>query len=260
MEFDGTIFWDALTSQEYLDGAVLSIGLAAASQVLAVIIGFVVALGRISKHRAPRAVAGLYVWFFRAIPTLLVLLLVWNAGPQLFPALREDWFSPFLAGLIGLSIVEAAYMAEIIRAALLSIDDGQAVAARALGLTPLQVLRKVLVPQAIKVALPPTGNEFIAMIKYTSLASVISLRELLTTAQVGVSVTFRYAEYYVAALVYYLVIVSLVMLLQSWIERRYRWTSTVPTRRFLPPSWSRRSPGAPGSTGTPNAAQEALKV
>ncbi|GAA1995743.1 amino acid ABC transporter permease [Nakamurella flavida] len=228
MEFDTTIFWDALTSQEYLDGAVLSLVLAAAAQILAVIIGFVVALGRVSKRRIPRGIAAVYVWFFRAIPTLLVLLLIWNAGPQLFPALREDWFSPFLAGLIGLAVVEAAYMAEIIRSALLSVDEGQALAARALGLTPAKVMRKVLVPQAIRVALPPTGNEFIAMIKYTSLASVISLRELLTTAQVGVSVTFRYAEYYVAALVYYLVIVSVVMALQAMLERRYRWVSRTP--------------------------------
>lgn len=231
MQFDGAIFWNALTSPEYLHGALLSIGLAAAAQILAIAIGFVVALGRISRRRIPRAAAAIYVWFFRAIPTLLVLLLIWNAGPQLFPALREDWFSPFLAAFIGLAVVEAAYMAEIIRSALLSIDDGQALAARALGLSPVRVLAKVLVPQAIKVALPPTGNEFIAMIKYTSLASVISLRELLTTAQAGVSVTFRYAEYYVAALVYYLVIVSIVMALQWWVERRYRWVSATRPKR-----------------------------
>ncbi|TKV58802.1 amino acid ABC transporter permease [Nakamurella flava] len=242
MQFDGAIFWNALTSPEYLHGALLSLGLAAAAQMLAIALGFVVALGRISRRRVPRAASALYVWFFRAIPTLLVLLLIWNAGPQLFPALREDWFSPFLAAFIGLAVVEAAYMAEIIRSALLSIDDGQALAARALGLSPLRVLAKVLVPQAIKVALPPTGNEFIAMIKYTSLASVISLRELLTTAQAGVSVTFRYAEYYVAALVYYLVIVSIVMALQWWVERRYRWVSATRPKRQSS-VWSRK----PGS-------------
>lgn len=231
MEWDGHIFFGALFSKEYLDGAILSVTLAAASQVVAVLLGFVVALGRLSKSRPARSVAGLYVWFFRAIPTLLVLLLVWNAGPQLIPALRQDWFSPFLAGLIGLSVVEAAYMAEICRSALMSVDEGQSLAARALGLSPARVMFKVLLPQAIRVALPPTGNEFIAMIKYTSLASVISLRELLTTAQNGVSVTFRYAEYYVAALVYYLVIVSVVMYGQSLIERRFRWVSKQPGRR-----------------------------
>ena len=154
-----------------------------------------------------------------------MLLIIWNAGPQLFPGLRENWFTPFIAAFVGFAVVEAAYMAEIIRSALLSVDDGQHLAARALGLTPSRVMFKVVLPQATKVALPPTGNEFIAMLKYTSLASVISLRELLTTAQAQVSVTFRYAEYYAAALVYYLVIVSVAMILQTLLERRYRWIS-----------------------------------
>lgn len=225
MTFDWDTFTGALFSQGFLNGALLSIALAATSMVLATLLGFGVALLRIAKNRPARAVGGVYVWFFRAIPTLLVLLLIWNAGPQIFPSLRENWFTPFLAGLIGFSVVEAAYMAEILRSALQSVDDGQHVAARALGMPPRQVLFKVVLPQAIKVAIPPSGNEFIAMLKYTSLASVISLRELLTTAQAGVSVTFRYAEYYTAALVYYLVIVSVLMAGQQLVERRYRWVS-----------------------------------
>nr|WP_296765834.1 amino acid ABC transporter permease [Rhodococcus sp. (in: high G+C Gram-positive bacteria)] len=225
MTFDGNIFFTALTSSAFLYGAWLSLALAVVSMICATIIGFVVALGRISKNRLFRSAAGVYVWIFRAIPTLLVLLIIWNAGPQLFPGLRENWFTPFFAAFIGFAVVEAAYMAEIIRSALLSVDEGQHLAARALGLKPWRVMFKVVLPQAIKVALPPTGNEFIAMLKYTSLASVISLRELLTTAQAEVSVTFRYAEYYAAALVYYLVIVSVAMVLQSLVERRYRWIS-----------------------------------
>lgn len=225
MTFDVEIFFSALTSSEFLYGAWLSLALAVVSMVFAVVIGFVVALGRISRNRLFRSVAGFYVWFFRAIPSLLVLLIIWNAGPQLFPGLRENWFTPFIAAFIGFAVVEAAYMAEITRSALLSVDDGQHLAARALGLKPHRVMFKVVLPQAIKVALPPTGNEFIAMLKYTSLASVISLRELLTTAQAQVSVTFRYAEYYAAALVYYLVIVSIAMAIQMLIERRYRWIS-----------------------------------
>jgi His/Glu/Gln/Arg/opine family amino acid ABC transporter permease subunit len=225
MTFDWNIFVDALTSSEFLHGAWLSLALAVASMIFATVIGFAVALMRTNRRKPLRAVGGVYVWFFRAIPTLLVLLIIWNAGPQLFPALRENWFTPFFAAFIGFAIVEAAYMAEILRSALNSVDEGQHQAARAIGLPPHKVLFKVVLPQAIKVALPPTGNEFIAMLKYTSLASVISLRELLTTAQVGVSVTFRYAEYYSAALVYYLVIVSVLMALQSLVERRYRWVS-----------------------------------
>lgn len=225
MDFEWDMFTEALTSSAFLHGAMLSVALAVCAMVLASIVGFGVALLRIASNRVATAVGGAYVWFFRAIPTLLVLLLIWNAGPQLLPALRDDWFTPFLAALIGFSVVEAAYMAEILRSALLSVDDGQHLAARALGLPPHKVLFKVVLPQAIKVAIPPSGNELIAMLKYTSLASVISLRELLTTAQSQVSVTFRYAEYYSAALVYYLVIVSALMAVQHVVERRYRWIS-----------------------------------
>jgi len=225
MDFEWDMFTAALTSSAFVHGAMLSVGLAVCAMVLASIVGFGVALLRIASNRVATAVGGAYVWFFRAIPTLLVLLLIWNAGPQLLPALRDDWFTPFLAALIGFSVVEAAYMAEILRSALLSVDDGQHLAARALGLAPHKVLFKVVLPQAIKVAIPPSGNELIAMLKYTSLASVISLRELLTTAQSQVSVTFRYAEYYSAALVYYLVIVSALMAVQQVVERRYRWIS-----------------------------------
>jgi len=225
MDFEWDMFTAALTSSAFLHGAMLSVALAVCAMVLASIVGFGVALLRIASNRVATAVGGAYVWFFRAIPTLLVLLLIWNAGPQLLPALRDDWFTPFLAALIGFSVVEAAYMAEILRSALLSVDDGQHLAARALGLPPHKVLFKVVLPQAIKVAIPPSGNELIAMLKYTSLASVISLRELLTTAQSQVSVTFRYAEYYSAALIYYLVIVSALMAVQHAVERRYRWIS-----------------------------------
>lgn len=226
MDFEWDMFTAALTSSAFLRGAMLSVALAVCAMVLASIVGFGVALLRIASNRVATVVGGTYVWFFRAIPTLLVLLLIWNAGPQLLPALRDHWFTPFLAALIGFSVVEAAYMAEILRSALLSVDDGQHLAARALGLAPHKVLFKVVLPQAIKVAIPPSGNELIAMLKYTSLASVISLRELLTTAQSQVSVTFRYAEYYSAALIYYLVIVSSLMAVQHVIERRYRWIST----------------------------------
>ena len=116
-------------------------------------------------------------------------------------------------------------MAEIVRSALSAVDDGQGLAARALGMTPVQSMRKVLLPQMIRVAIPPTGNEFINMIKYTSLASIIALQELLTRAQVQVASTFRYAEYYAAAAVYYLIIVSLLTVLQTRLERRYSWKS-----------------------------------
>lgn len=226
MTFNSKIFIDALFSGAFLKGALLSVTLATLCQFFAVIIGFFLALARIGKNRISRGLAGLYIWFFRAIPALLLLLIVWNVFPQLLPIFRSDWYSPFVAAFIALSILEAAYMAEILRSSIMSVDDGQPLAARALGMTPSQVMRKVMLPQVTRIAIPPTANEYIGMIKYTSLASVISLQELLTTAQNGVSTTFRYSEYYAAALVYYLVIVSILMLVQGRVEKRYAWIST----------------------------------
>lgn len=231
MGFDVEIFLQQLVNPAYLGGALLSIGVAALSLLIATVIGFVVALGRLSKKGALRFPAGAYVWFFRAIPALLVLLIMWNALPQILPALRDDWYSPFIAASIGLGLVEAAFMAEIIRASLTSVDEGQGLAGRALGMKPASVMGRIVLPQAVRIALPPTTNEFIGLIKYSSLASVISLRELLTTAQVGVNITFRYSEYYAVAIIYYLVIVSIITLIQTRLERRFVWVSTKQERR-----------------------------
>ncbi|MGV8852913.1 MAG: amino acid ABC transporter permease [Rhodoglobus sp.] len=241
MIFDPEIFFTQLVNPAYLWGALISVGVAACSLVIATVLGFFLAIGRTSKQRYLRAPAHLYVWFFRALPALLVLLIMWNALPQMFPALRSDWYTPFVAASVGLGLVEAAFMAEIIRSALSSVDDGQELAARALGMKPGSVMRRVVLPQAIRTALPPTGNEFIGLIKYSSLASVISLKELLTTAQVGVNITFRYAEYYTVAIMYYLVIVTIITLVQSRIEKRFLWTSRGVKKNTDPISLSTRA-------------------
>jgi polar amino acid transport system permease protein len=208
VDFDIGIFWDALTSAEFRRGALLTIALACASQVAATIIGFVLALARVSRLAPLRWASGGYV--------------------------TEEWFTPFLAGFIGLTLSESAYMAEILRSALSAVDPEQRMAAKSLGLTPPQTMRKVVLPQVIRVALPPTGNEFITMLKFTSLTSVISLQELLTVAQQNISATFRYAEFYAAAAVYYLVIVSLLMVVQARIERRYEWRTREGRRTVIP--------------------------
>jgi polar amino acid transport system permease protein/polar amino acid transport system substrate-binding protein len=128
MLFDLEIFLQQLVSPEYMWGAFISVAVAVLALVLATAIGFFVALGRTSRKPLLQAPANAYVWFFRAIPALLVLLIMWNALPQLIPFFSQDWFTPFIAAFIGLGLVEAAFMAEIIRSALLSVDDGQALA------------------------------------------------------------------------------------------------------------------------------------
>ena len=223
--FDTHIFWEALTSEPYRKGALLALELTLVSLAAACVLGFFLALGRSSRFRAVRALVFFYNWIFRATPTLLQLLFIWNALPQLWPVFSGSWFKPFLAAFIALSLNEAAYMSEIIRAGLLSVDPGQELAGRALGMTRPRILRRIIVPQAIRIIIPPTGNEFITLLKLTSLAFVISLHELLTSAQVRASVDFRYLEAYSAAVVYYLAIVSVLMVLQAYLERRFTRSS-----------------------------------
>jgi polar amino acid transport system permease protein len=225
MSFDTNIFVDALTSDALRDGALITIALAVVSQVAAAIIGLGLALARTSNSRVLRGGTLGYLWFFRATPLLLQLLFIWNALPQLFPTLKSEWFTPFIAALVALSLHEGAYMAEITRSGLQSVDPGQRQAAKALGMKPVQTFRKIIAPQAIRTMIPPTTNEFITLLKLTSLASVISLNELLTVTNQVVSVSFRFAELYAAAAVYYLVLVSVLMVLQSRLEKKFAWRS-----------------------------------
>ena len=229
--FDTHIFWEALTSDPYWKGALLAIELTFVSLATACVIGFFLALGRTSRLRSVRAFVFFYNWIFRATPTLLQLLFIWNALPQLWSVFAGSWFKPFLAAYIGLSLNEAAYMSEIIRAGLLSVDPGQELAGRALGMTRPRIVRRVIVPQAVRIIIPPTGNEFITLLKLTSLGFVISLHELLTAAQVRAASDFRYVEAYTAATVYYLVIVSVLMVVQAQLERRFTWKSSARRRR-----------------------------
>ena len=223
--FDSHLFWSALSSGPYWRGALTALELTIVALATAIGVGFFVALGSLSTRRGVRVGAWIYNWLFRATPTLLQLYFVWYALPTWSHVFAQSWFTPFLAAWITLSLNEAAYMSEIIRAGLLSVDPGQDLAGRALGMTRRQILRTVVVPQAIRIVIPPVGNEFITLLKLTSLASIISLHELLTAATQLTSATFIYNEPLLAALVYYLVIVSILMLAQSRLERRFTWSS-----------------------------------
>jgi polar amino acid transport system permease protein len=233
VDFQGSVFLEALTSKSLIDGVQVTVALTVVAFAIGLVIGLVVAVMRDSRMRLLRAVSWTYIWIFRGIPTLIQLFIVWYALPQLFPAFREPWFTPFLAATIALSFNEAAYAAEILRGGLLAVDDGQRVAARALGMPPFKVFSKVVAPQLTRVAIPPMANDFITLLKITSLASVVSVRELLTNTQTAVASSFRFAEWYTAAAIYYLVLVSIFMVGQAWLERRYVWTSQARGSRSL---------------------------
>jgi His/Glu/Gln/Arg/opine family amino acid ABC transporter permease subunit len=225
VDFDVAVFLNALGSKTLREAVLVTISLTAVSFVAGLTLGLLVALARRSRFRVVRVLAWAYIWIFRAIPTIVLLFFIWYALPQLVPALRGPDFLPFYAAALGLSVNEAAYAAEIFRGGLLSIDDGQRLAARALGMQPMRVFRRIVAPQLVRVVIPPISNDFITLLKITSLAYVVSLREIMTATQTQVSSTFRYAEWYGAAAIYYLVLVSVFMVVQAWFERRYVWTS-----------------------------------
>jgi len=232
--FNTHLFWEALSSGPYWRGALTALELTAIALSTALGIGFFVALGSLSRRRSWRVLAWLYNWLFRATPTLLQLYFVWDVLPSLWHGFSQSWFTPFIAAWIALSLNEASYLSEIIRAGLMSVDPGQELAGRALGMSRRSIMRRVVVPQAIRIAIPPIGNEFITLLKLTSLASIISLHELLGSALQLTSATFLYTEPLLAALVYYLVIVSILMAIQARLERRFTWTSSSRRRVIAP--------------------------
>jgi His/Glu/Gln/Arg/opine family amino acid ABC transporter permease subunit len=225
MAFDPDAFWSALTSFAFLKAAAITLALALLSHATAILVAVPLALALMGSKGVLYRLVQVYVGLFRGAPTLLQLLFVWNALPQFIPVLRDDWFTPFLAAFIALALNEAAYQVEINRAALQSVERGQFDAGRSLGLTRLKILWLVVLPQALRVALPPTVNEFISLLKITSLASVISLHELMTVTAQSVATSFLFTEYYAAALVYYLAMVYALMAVQARVERRFAWAS-----------------------------------
>ncbi len=227
MQFDTQAFLTTLTSTSLIQGAAMTIALTIVSFVFGLAIGLGVALVRDHRWRWVRVLAWTYVWVFRAIPTLVQLLFVWNALPMLVPALKGTPLqtNPFVAAVFALALNEGAYAAEIVRGGLLSLDDGQKQAARALGLSPFATFRRVIAPQLLRVITPPMSNDFITLLKITSLAYVVSTRELLQNTQIIVSNTFKFPEAYAAVAIWYLVLVSIFMVIQSQIEKRFVWTS-----------------------------------
>jgi polar amino acid transport system permease protein len=202
-------------SGNFFRGALITLALTILSQTIGIILGLVVALTRSSRWRVIRTVAGLYVWFLRGTPVLLQLIFVYAALPQF--GVR---FSAFQSAVIALSLNEAAYMAEIIRSGIDSVSSGQRLASRALGMKEWQLMRYVVLPQALRVIIPPTGNQFIGMLKTSALASVISVQDLLLTAQRTASANFDYVPALASAAVYYLVLTTIFTLLQRRLEQR----------------------------------------
>ncbi|HEY4249626.1 MAG TPA: amino acid ABC transporter permease [Roseomonas sp.] len=231
--------WDIvgryMLSPGVLRGVAMTLQLTALVMVIGLVIGIAVALMRMSGDPLLVFCAHAFVWFFRGTPVLVQLVFWYNLaalfpdislgipfdGPKLLSIASTVAISSFTAALLGLGLNEGAYMAEIIRAGLLSVDNGQTEASKALGHRPWQTFRIVVLPQAMKAIVPPTGNQVIGMLKYTSIASVVALNELMHSVELIYTRTFETVPLLIVAALWYLILVSILSIMQHFIERHY---------------------------------------
>jgi len=196
-----------------LKGSLITIELTFLGIIFGTMIGLIIALCKISRIKVLNYFGKLYTWVFRGIPLLVQLIFIYYALPDLGITL-----DPIEAAVIGLSMCGGAYIAEIIRAAILSIDKGQMEAALSLGMTYLQAMRRVIIPQTYRRLVPPLGNEFITLMKDTALVSAISMTELLRQGQLISTVDFRSLEIYAAVALIYLLMTTVFTIVFSKIE------------------------------------------
>ncbi|WP_433237475.1 amino acid ABC transporter permease [Streptosporangium sp. CA-135522] len=238
-DINWSVIPDYLFFDTIVDGAANTLLITVLSMVIGVALGVVLAVMRLSKNPVTSAVARMYIYLFRGTPVLVQLFLWYNIA-LIFPILNlgfyknemTDVMTPFLAALLGLGLNEAAYMAEICRAGIQSVDGGQIEASHALGLTGAQTMRRIVLPQAMRVIVPPTGNEFVNMLKTSSLAYGIQYQELLKAATDISSRTLAVMEMLFVASVWYLLLTSVFSIGQYYLERRFARGAT----RNLPPT------------------------
>ncbi|MGL5362261.1 MAG: amino acid ABC transporter permease [Bosea sp. (in: a-proteobacteria)] len=230
---EGQIAWNVVaqffTAPAILAGLVNTVIMTACAMALGITLGVVFAVMYMSPNPVLRGSALFYIWFFRGTPLLLQLLLWFNLAlvfpklgiPGVFEMRTVDVMTPFVATLLGLGMNQGAYTAEVIRSGILSVDTGQTEAAKSIGMGRLTVLRRVVLPQAMRVIIPPVGNEFISMVKLTSIASVIQYSEILRNAQTIYYANARVIELLIVAAAWYLMVVTLLQIGQFFLERRF---------------------------------------
>lgn len=233
--FQWPVVGQYLFNPTVLNGFLTTLWLTAVTMIIGVVIGVALALMSTSGNTPTRTVAAAYLWFFRGTP-VLVQLIFWYNLAALYPrywlgipftgiTFAEGSFNtiitPYTAAILGLGLNEGAYMAEIVRAGLNSVDKGQNDAAKALGLSRVRTLRLVVLPQAMRFIVPPTGNQAIGMLKTTSMVSMVALWDLLYSVQTIYSRTFQTIPMLIVACVWYLVATSVMSLIQVRIEAYY---------------------------------------
>lgn len=227
------VVWAYLFDEAILHGLANTIMLTALCMTIGTLFGIVLAVMAMSRNPVLEWVARGYVWFFRGVPLIVQLVfwfnlaLLWPRIGLVVPFLGIDYaistnvlITSFIASVLGLALHEAAYMAEIVRAGFLGVDSGQTEAARALGMKDGKLIRRIILPQAMRIIVPPTGNQVISLLKATSLVAFIAGGELMTAVQNVYSQNFRVIPLLLVATFWYLVVTTLASLAQGYLERR----------------------------------------
>jgi polar amino acid transport system permease protein len=230
--------WDVVGTYVFnepiLAGLRLTLVLTVVAETLGIVIGVALAIMRLSTNPVLSRGSWLYLWFFRGTPLLVQLIFWYNLsalypmvsltvpfGPTLLEGNANTLITPIVAAIFGLALNEGAYMAEIVRGGIVGIDRGQSESAQALGMTRMQTLRRIVLPQAMKLIIPPTGNQTILMLKTTSLVSVLALADLLYTAQAIYARTFQTMPLLIVVSLWYLAITSVLTVGQHFLERHF---------------------------------------
>jgi polar amino acid transport system permease protein len=232
--FEWGIVGQYFTSSRILHGLVVTIELTVTAMAIGIVLGIVLAVMRLSPNPLVSGASWLYIWLFRGTPVLVQILLWYNIaalyprfslgipfGPTFAHFTATSVITPFVAAMLALGLNEGAYMAEIVRAGIISVPEGQTHAAQSLGMTRLLTMRRIVLPQAMRVIVPPTGNETISMLKTSSLASVIAVSELTYSAQLIYSVNYRTIQLLIVASVWYLIVTTLLTIGQYYVERYF---------------------------------------
>lgn len=247
--FEWGVVGEYIFDHRVLEGLLVTIELTVIAMAIGVVLGMVLAVMRLSPNPLLSRASWLYIFFFRGTPVLVQLIFWYNIsalypkiglgipfGPTLVHPDANTLITAFRAAVLGLGLNEAAYMAEIVRAGIISVDPGQNDAAQSLGMTRVQTLRRIVLPQAMRVIIPPTGNETISMLKTTSLASVITVGELLFAVQNIYSANFKPIPLLIVASIWYLVCTSVLYVGQHYLERYYGRGAT---RELSPTAFAR---------------------
>ena len=232
--FEWGIIRHYFTSSRVLQGLVTTLELTVLCMAIGIVIGILLAVMRLSANPLVSGASWLYIWLFRGTP-VLVQILFWGFIAALYPTLSlgiplgpqfvhfsaNSAITPFVAGMLALGLNEGAYMAEIVRAGIISVEEGQTEAAQSLGMTRLQTMRRIVLPQAMRVIVPPTGNETISMLKTTSRVSVIAVTDLLYSVQLIYAVNYKTIPLLIVASIWYLIVTTVLSFGQYYLERYF---------------------------------------